>query len=67
MAVLMPMTGRAIQQRTAAYCRVERGVGLDHVVDQMTGDAAQGYGPARSRPGCHGRVEPERAAVATTS
>ena len=47
MAVFMPITRPlAVQQRAAAIAGVERGIGLDHVVDQMAGDAAQGAAQA---------------------
>ena len=37
----------AVDERPAAVARVERGVGLDHVVDEVAGDAPQASGPGR--------------------
>ena len=37
----------AVKQRAAAIARVQGGVGLDHVVDEMAGDAPQACGPGR--------------------
>ncbi len=52
----------AVEQRAAAIARVERGVGLDHVVDEVSGDAPQAAAQGADDPGGHRRVEAERAA-----
>ena len=52
----------AVEQRAAAVARIERGVGLDHVVDEVAGDAPQAAAQGADHPGGHRRVEAERAA-----
>ena len=60
MAVFMPITRPLrIEQRAAAVARVERGVGLDHVVDQVPGDAAQGAAQSADDAGGHGGIKAE--------
>ena len=51
-----------IEQRAAAVARVEGGVGLDHVVDQVPGDAAQGAAQRADDAGGDGGIETEGAA-----
>ena len=61
--MFMPITRPLrIEQRAAAVARIERGVGLDHVVDQVARDAAQGAAERADDAGRHGRIEAERAA-----
>ena len=52
----------AVNQWTAAVARVEGGVGLDDVIDQVAGDAAQGPPEGADDAGRDGRFEAERAA-----
>ncbi len=49
----------AIKQRTAAIARIQRRIGLDHVIDQMTGDAPERAAKRADHPRRHSRIEPE--------
>ena len=67
----------AVEQRPAAVARVERGVGLDDVVDEVAGDAPQGAAQgaddarrspsSRSRTGCRWRPRAGRRAASAES
>ena len=62
-AVLMPITRpAAIDQRAAAVAGVQGRVGLDHVVDEMPGDAPQRSAQGADDAGRHRGLEPQRTA-----
>ena len=67
-AVLMPMTSPARRhQRAAGIARVERRVGLDHVVDQAAALTAQRAAQRRDHAGGDGGLKPSGLPMATTS
>ena len=51
-----------VEQRASAIARVERSVGLDHVIDQVPRDAAQGAAERTDDAGRHRRIKSERTA-----